>query len=154
MVSLFAGREKKIKVAKFFDITPESASSNGNVLLRFSEKDGFLDVMDLAGKPVYVDIAFNEPPRINEYGAMSKQRKAAPLYGLRYIIPGSINVKIIDRNILLTEENILCSQNGQVATLPADMLADKNVSILFDNATGAIKQIKYNSETDKKWEKK
>ncbi|MBP5366034.1 MAG: DUF4831 family protein [Bacteroidales bacterium] len=155
LVSLFAGREKKIKVVKYFDITPESASSNGNVLLRFSEKDGFLDVMDLSGKPVYVDIAFNEPPRINEYGAQSKQRKAAPLYGLRYIIPGSINVKIIDRNILLTEKNILCTQNGQVATLPADMLADKDVSILFDNATGAIKQIKYNNESNKaKWEKK
>lgn len=153
LISLFAGREKKITVVKYFEITPEVTLDNSIVLLRFSEKDGFLGAMDLAGKPVYADITFTTSQRINEYPAQSKQRKAAPLKGLRYTIPSEVNVKIIDRNILLCEQNVLCSQNGQIATLPSEILTDKNISINFDTTTGAIKQINRGESRDNRKEK-
>lgn len=156
LLSLFVGKEEIIKVVKYFDVTPNPTGESSVVLLRFSESEGFLNAMDLAGKPVYVDFVFNSNNRVNEYSEQSKQRKAEPLTGFRYIIPGTVNVKVIDRKTLLTEKTCFCAQNGQIATLPAQLLTDKSVSIRLDSSTGALIGIDYNSSDSKnnKWEKK
>ena len=138
-ISLFAGKEEKTIVTKYFDIEPGATSLTNTVLFRFSETDGFLDAMDITGKPVYIDIDYSQKSNVNAYQADSKQRKQNPINGFRYIIPGTINVKIIDRNILLTEANIQCSQNGQEATLPATTLTNNTIRLNPNN--GAITEI-------------
>ena len=138
-VELFAGRRDTFIVEKVYDVLPDYDGDDSVVLLRFSEKSGFLDPLDLNGKPVYVDFEFNDHQHVNSYAEGSKQRKSAPLDGLRYIIPGNLTLRVLDRNNLLCEQDLLCTQNGQVATLPAAMLATK--SIVLDTTNGAIKSI-------------
>lgn len=144
LVSMFAGKRVKVRVVKYYDIMPDCYGASSQVLLRFSDKDGFLDAMDLNGKPVYVDMSFTKPAQVNALSAQSKERRAKPLYGLRYIQPATVNVKVIDRNKLIGESNVLCSQGGQILTLPADVLLQSNVSIKLSPVTGALEYIKYN----------
>ena len=58
---------------------------------------------------------------------------------LRNMIPGNVTIKVMDRNILLTQKTIHCTQNGQIATLPAAQTLTN--SICFDPSTGAITSI-------------
>ncbi len=145
-LSLFTGKEEKIIITKYFNIEPGATSLTSTVLFRFSESDGFMDAMDITGQPVYIDLDFSAASKINTYSADSKQRKQNPLTGLRYIIPGIINVKIIDRNVLLTEADIPCSQNGQEATLPISLL-DGSHSIKLNTINGSLIEIGNISET-------
>lgn len=135
-VSLFAGKVEKVKVVKYYDVEPGATSMNSIVLFRFSETDGFMDAMDITGKPVYVDMEFGGA-KVNSYDENSKLRKQNPLSGLRYVIPGTVKVKIIDRNILLTEKEIECAQSGRVATLPIEMLMG-GYSIKLNTVSGAL----------------
>jgi len=143
-LSLFVGKELKVTVTKYYEIEPGATSLTNTVLFRFSETDGFMDAMDIIGKPVYIDIDYSNAYKINAYSDDSKQRKQNPITGFRYILPGTINVKIIDRNILLTETNIQCSQNGKEATLPLEIINNK-YSIKFNPTNGALIEIKENN---------
>lgn len=146
-LTLFAGKEEKTIVTKYFEIEPGSTSLTSTVLFRFSETDGFMDAMDITGKPVYIDIDYSQKTKINAYPTDSKQRKQNPISGFRYIIPGTINVKIIDRNLLLTEVNIRCTQNGQEASLPTTTLT--NSTIRLNTSNGSIAEICTNKNDDK-----
>lgn len=150
--SLFAGKTVKMKVVKYYDVEPGAVSLNSTVLFRFSDKDGFMDAMDITGKPVYADIEFAAGGKLNAYSDDSKQRKQNPVTGLRYIMPGEITVKVIDRNVLLAEKTVLCTENGQEATLPLDMITD-GCSIILNTTSGTIVSITAQEEkrpTDKK----
>lgn len=143
-ISMFAGKKKTIKVVKYYDVVPDCYGATSQVLLRFSEKEGFLDAMDLNGKPVYVDMTFTKPTQVSSYSAQSKERRSKPIYGLRYIRPAMVNVKVVDRNKQIGEGNVLCSQGGQLLSLPAKVLTEKGVSVKFDSTNGALEYIKYN----------
>lgn len=146
LLSMFAGKKLTQRVVMYYDIMPDCYGATSQVLLRFSEKDGFLDAMDLNGKPVYVDMAFSKPTPVNTYSAQSKERRAKPVDGLRYVQPATVNVKIIDRNKLIGEGNVLCSQGGQVLTLSSALLTEKGVSVKLSPVTGALEYIKYNDK--------
>ena len=135
-VSLFAGVSDTLTAVRYVDVMPDYSGANSMVPIRFSETHGFLDALDLTGKPVYVDVEFDDAARVNAYAEGSKQRKSAPLTGLRYCIPGYLNVKVLDRNNLLTQKTVRCSQNGQTATLPAEMML--GCKIVLDPANGAL----------------
>lgn len=142
-VSLFAGKRLTIRTSRYYTLTPDPQGTASTVLLRFSEQTGFLDAMDLSGKPVYVDVAFTQGKRLAELPATSKQRKDKPVDGLRYTLPGQMNVKVVDRNILLCEKTVACGQNGQTLTLPTNILLNPNAHVEFDPATGALRGISY-----------
>lgn len=144
-LSLFTGKVKTIKVVKYFDVEPGARSLTSSVLFRFSETDGFMDAMDITGKPVYIDIDYSDASRLNAYQADSKQRKQNPVVGFRYIIPGTINVKVIDRSTLLVEKNILCTQNGQEASLPLNMISD-GYSIRLNTVNGSLESVQQNKK--------
>lgn len=139
-VSLFSGIEKRQTVVRYFEFSPDQYTPTTNVLFRFSDKTGFVDKMDLNGTPVYADLTIHNDTRISEFAATSKQRKSQPLTGLRYINPGNITVKIIDRNIPMAEAKLKCAQTGQILTLPVEMLKD-NQTIKFDTITGALEHV-------------
>lgn len=135
-VELFVGRRDTIYVERTIDILPDYNGKSNFLPIRFSESDGFVDEMDLTGKPVYVDIEFDGKTRVNELPATSKERQKAPLTGIRYIVPGLVTVRVQDRNILLCQKTVECAQNGQVATLPAAMLQTHSIAI--DPASGKV----------------
>jgi len=150
-ISLFAGKIVKAKVVKYFNIEPDDNMMSNTVLFRFSEKEGFMNAMDITGKPVYIDLEFSSDSKVNAYSEDSKLRKQNPVTGLRYIIPGEVTAKVIDRNILLAQKTVPCTQNGQEATLPLSMLSE-GYAIIFNTTNGSITSIKAKQEkpTDKK----
>ncbi len=135
-LELFTGHRDTLIVTKIIEIMPDYNGANSTVPIRFSESAGFLDAMDLSGKPIYVDLEFDDSAKLNELPKTSKQRSNEPLNGLFYIIPGNVTVKVLDRNIPLAQVKIRCTQNGQVACLPASQILSNIISL--DNATGAI----------------
>ncbi len=143
-VEMFAGRRDTVTVVKYVDVTPDYNGANSLVPIRFSETAGFVDALDLTGKPVYVDIEFSDKAKVNALPDNSKERKSSPLTGLRYYIPGCVSVRVLDRNILLCQTEVRCTQNGVIATLPASLLSTH--SLLFDTATGAIKGMTLKSD--------
>lgn len=147
MVELFAGRRDTVVVTRYVDVVPDYNGSNSVIPVRFSETDGFVDAMDLTGKPVYVDLEFSDANRLNSQPEGSKARKERPLTGLRYCVPGCLSVRVLDRNILLCQKSVLCSQNGQVAELPAQMMATR--AITLDPATGALRSVGATQATSK-----
>jgi hypothetical protein len=50
-------------------------------------------------------------------------------------------VKVIDKNILLLEQEVLLGQFGQLFSLPVSVLEQNNVSIELDAQTGALQRI-------------
>lgn len=137
---LFVGRRDTLIVTKVVEVTPDYDGASNMVPIRFSESNGFVDALDLSGKPVYVDLEFNDQWRVNAYAPDSKMRKEAPTTGLFYMLPGSVTVKVSDRNIVLCQKKVSCTQNGQLANLPAGQLA--NHQITLDAATGAISSLR------------
>lgn len=138
-VEMFAGRRDTITVSRVVEVTPDYNGASNVVPLRFSETSGFVDAMDLSGKPIYVDMEFDNSARMSEYEPGSKQRQGAPLNGLFHILPGRVSVRVLDRNILLAQKSVRCTQNGQVGCLPAGLVAGSR--IVLDPATGAIVSI-------------
>lgn len=137
LVELFAGRRDTVVVTKVVNVIPDFDGENSVIPLRFSETEGFVDALDLAGKPVYVDFEFSDANKLNSLPEDSKARKARPLGGLRYIVPSCLTVRVLDRNILLIQKSMLCAQGGQVAELPAAMTSTH--AIQLDPATGALR---------------
>lgn len=138
-VEMFAGRRDTITVTRVVEVVPDYNGASNVVPLRFSETSGFADAMDLSGKPIYVDMEFDNSARVSEYEPGSKQRQGAPLNGLFHILPGNVSVRVLDRNILLAQKSVRCTQNGQVACLPASQVGASQ--IVLDAATGAIVSI-------------
>ena len=137
-VELFAGRRDTIVVTQIVEVIPDYDGPSNIVPARFSETAGFVDAMDLSGKPVYVDLEFDDSARVND-GATSKQKQSDQQTGFRYMIPGNVTIKVMDRNVLLTQKKIRCTQNGQIATIPASQILTN--ALTFDPATGAIVSI-------------
>lgn len=137
LVELFAGRRDTVFVTRAVDVVPDYDGENSVIPLRFSESDGFVDALDLTGKPVYVDFEFSDANKLNAFPEGSKARKSKPLNGLRYCVPSCLSVRVLDRNIPLCQKSVLCSQGGQVAELPAQMIATH--AIVLDPATGAVR---------------
>lgn len=148
-VSLFAGKEVRQTVVRYFELVPDRFTPASTVLFRFSTQKGFLDVMDLNGTPVYADVTIHNDQRLSELPAMSKQRKQSPLTGLRYVLPGRVTVKVIDRNIPMAEATVDCAQTGQVATLSPAMTAPGLV-LRFDTTTGAMLTVGMEPQSDAK----
>lgn len=135
-MELFVGHRDTVWVDWFVDIVPDYNGAANLVPVRFSQSAGFVDAMDLTGKPIYVDFEFDDRTHVNAIPETSKERAKAPLSGLRYMIPGLLTVRVLDRNVLLTQQTVECTQNGQIATLPASMLQTHKLT--FSPATGRL----------------
>ena len=83
---------------------------------------------------------FDDSSKVNEYPEGSKQRKASPVSGFRYYLPCNLMVKVLDRNILLTETRVRCTQNAQLMSLPAEYLRECEIEI--DGANGSLKSLR------------
>ncbi len=140
LMELFVGKTESYTVTKTFDFIPDSMSVNNAVLCRISSQKGILDPMDLSGTPVYIEINVNEPKALPS-GVVVTDDKEPLRQGLFYCVPAKGEVKIIDRNILLLEKDVLLGQYGQLISLPVDLLEKDNIRIELNPTTGALKNI-------------
>jgi len=96
--------------------------------------------MDLSGTPVYIQLNIDKH-KLLPTGYVPTDKKEPLRQGLFYRIPVKATVKIIDRNILMLEKDVLLGQYGQLISLPVDILQKDNVRIELDPTTGALKNI-------------
>ena len=140
LVELFVGKKESYVITKTFDFIPDSMSVNNAVLCRFSKQKGVLNSTDLSGTPIYIEINVEKPKALPS-GTVVVDDKELLRQGLFYCVPAKGEVKIVDKNILLLEKDVLLGQYGQLISLPVDLLQKDNIRIELDPATGALKNI-------------
>ena len=138
-MSLFTGIEKKQTFTKVYEFIPESSQSPNTVLFRFSQQNGFLESMDVSGTPVYIEVEWDSKEARNHIA--NENKKGVNTTGLAVCNPGKAKVKIIDRTLLLTEQEVQLGQFGQLYRLPADLLNNDNVGVMLNEITGAVENI-------------
>jgi hypothetical protein len=138
-LSLFKGRKETQTVEKTFTFIPDVAAPGNKILFRFSKQKGFTDIVDMTGTPVYIEIETGSIGN-NSVPAVSTDTKER--YGLVYCRPAKVNVKIIDRTVLLNEKTVLIGQYGTLHQLPLSILDDPSTTLKLDPNTGALLEIK------------
>lgn len=139
-MELFAGKTITTTSIKTFDVIPNQSKGANDVLFRFSTSKGVVDKMDVSGTPVYLDwkvVENNELPQTED----KKKDKTTPT-GLFYCLPGKVVVKIIDRNLLLKEQEVKIAQYGRTLCLPVELLERNDLQIEMEPSTGALKNIR------------
>lgn len=137
---LFTGKKETQTITRIFEFVPERVNPESTVLFRFSSNKGIVDRMDLSGAPVYIEIKNLSIPELPHQE--SKKEQAAN--GLYYMMPGKATVRLIDRNILMFEDQMDIAQFGQTLSMPASLLERQKIEIELCPATGALKQVKVN----------
>lgn len=111
------------------------------VLFRFSNQLGIVDVDDLGGVPVYMNLKATERAPILD--AKEAEKKQKSLKGIVYNVPGKASFEILMNNKTLCKGEAQITQFGTREGLAPVMFEDKKapVKIYFYPETGAIKQI-------------
>jgi hypothetical protein len=133
---LFVGKVEEQVVTRVFEYIPGKQGNGNNVLFRFSKSDGIVDKMDVTGTPVYIEVKDETVRHLPENEI--KDSKASAKQGLFYCVPGKARVRVLDRTVLLFEQEMDVAQFGQLVSLPAGLLERKNVEIELSPVTGAL----------------
>lgn len=123
-----------------FDLYFDAAeATQQQVLFRFSEQLGLVDIDDLAGEPYYVSLTVTEDNRLPEVADPKLFKKVEK--GIAYCVPGKARITLSSATERLAEGNFSMAQFGHVMRLPQAQFTDKKkpTSALFVPQTGAIK---------------
>ena len=141
LTAMFIGTEQTSTTVRTYPVVPGDTQSQRVVAARVSVTEGPVDVDNLSGMPVYLDITVTERgtlPR-NEKG----EEKKFPKGGLAYRIPGAANVKALVGGQTVWSGNVEIAQYGIVFGLDPSIFSDKKAPayVIFDSTTGAIKEL-------------
>ncbi len=140
-MELFIGKKNTYQTTQVFDVLAEPMAVNNTVLFRFSTLKGIVDKMDLSGTPVYVEVEVDNQKLLPKQIVIDSKNKEEVRNGLFYCRPAKAKVKIIDRNILLSQKEVYLAQYGQVLSMPSEVLERDDVRIELNPVTGALKSI-------------
>ncbi len=136
-ISLFAGKTITVKHTQTFELIPDPLSSYNNyVICRFSEQNGVLDPMDITGTPIYFSLDNKQNMTLNN--TAEEDPKKPQQKGLFYCLPGEVSISVKDKTTEIYKSELSIAQYGKKAYLPASLLTNENISILFDPRTGAL----------------
>lgn len=140
-MSLFTGREIKIKKTYNFEIIPDNDSLEYTIT-SFSEWDGI--TQNESGKPISLTLYLNESldaiqNHTDQYLNEIKLRDK-PFKGLIYRIPADIYAEIFYDENVLYKKNIKISQFGSVNLIPGNIF-NEEISIEFYPQNGSLKRI-------------
>jgi len=139
-LELFVGKTETFTTTHSFDLIPNELSVSNEVLFRFSALNGIVDKMDVSGAPVYYELKVEDTQKLPN-GPIVSDKKGEVRNGLFYCKPGKAVVKIIDKNVLIKEQEVFLGQYGQTISMPSNVLEQGNVSIQLNPATGALQSI-------------
>ncbi len=139
-LSLFKGKRETIIQTKTFRFIPDANTPANQVLFRFSKENGFTEISNMAGTPVYIEIRNASIPDERNLPVSANQERT----GLIYCRPAKATVQVIDRTVLLNEKEIMIGQFGTLHQLSTDLLDSSNTSVLMDPKTGALIEIHTN----------
>jgi hypothetical protein len=136
---LFTGTSHTEKKYSKFSIEP-IADIEKEILFRFSKYKGIVDVDDLSGRPVYINIS---DLKMVDTLEIDPKKKAKELQSIVYNVPGTAAVTVFYGTTQLYSGEFSVTQFGTTQILAASLFEDKKapVQIYFYPHSGAIKQI-------------
>ncbi|MCF0194655.1 MAG: DUF4831 family protein [Bacteroidaceae bacterium] len=142
LTSLFTGTTQTSTEVFTFTYVPEKPV-DGEMICRFSSYLGLVDNENLAGAPIYLTVrALESMPKTENNAAADKKRAKLEEEGVVYNVPVMTEVKVYDTKRTYVKKEMPMAQFGRVEIL-SDVLFNKKATtrVLFDGATGAIKQL-------------
>ena len=123
-ISLFAGKTYTSEVEFDFSFVPDASMKNKPVVIfRFSRDKGVLDVSDLTGRPVVIEImSNNELAHVNMIPVNTQGTAYDKIY---YRIPEVVDIMITDGNRNLGGKRQFIYQFGKKVALPANYILGK-----------------------------
>ena len=142
LLTLFSGTSETQDYSFTIDITPNEPVTK-QILFRFSGKLGVLPIDNLAGEPVWIDIADNK--MLESYSspmAKSSSGKTSKTQFLYYRIPGRASIKVYNNRISFIEKEAQIAQFGNVEVISSTIMGrNSDTKITFDTTTGAVLKI-------------
>ncbi len=141
LTAMFLGTAQKSTSVRTYTVVPTSDDSQRTIGARMSVTEGPVDLDDLTGIPVYIEIKTVERASLprNEKG----EEKKFPKGGLAYRIPGTADVRATASGNTLFDANIDMAQMGVVFGLEPNLFTDKKepAYVIFDPTTGDIREL-------------
>lgn len=144
LLTLFSGTSETEDHIFTINVTPDAPITK-EILFRFSSKLGVLQVDNLAGEPVWIDI--NDKKMLDSYtapastGKSGKNVKSTAQF-LYYRIPGRATVNVYNNRLSFTEQDIQIAQFGNVEVISSTIMGkNADTKIVFDTTTGNVKSI-------------
>ena len=138
LVELFTGSVSVEKQSASFEAEP-TGEMEKEVIFRFSKHLGLVDLEDLSGSPVYMNLRKAEPIEAAPVDPKAKKESK----GIFYNIPGKASVEVFYGTKQLSKSSLEVVQFGSKQILATSLFEDKQgpVKVYFYPQTGAIKQI-------------
>lgn len=139
--SLFSGTKQTSTEVFSFNFIPQQETDK-QVLFRFSQKLGLLDVDDLAGDPIYVSVKNMETlPQAQPDEAVAKKKEKMER-GVYYNVPARVGVKVFSPQQEYCSMETPMGQFGVVEIL-SNLLFDKKTTtqVTFFQSTGGTKDV-------------
>ena len=144
LLQLFKGTSTSEMHTFVLHYLPPKTGVERNILFRFSDYLGLVDSDNLAGEPYYIDIKdlktlpAVKPIDPNDKKALKLQQQKQQ-FGLRYLIPGTAEIKIYDVQNVLTTLQVPFSQFGRIEHLGGDLFNKKmQTSVQLSPTTGGL----------------
>ncbi len=144
-MSLFTGREIKVKKNYEFNIVPKKILADSLMyIFSFSEKSGVSYINASSGKEIYLKFNGNNELKLTDnftkINLETNEDDKKGFEGLIYRIPANIITEIIYDNTVIFKKAVKISQFGTLNIIPADIVND-NISIEFYPRYGSLKRI-------------
>ena len=144
LTELFAGSLETEYFTKTVVVVPEQNNIDRQVIARFSEKLGVVDVDNLAGEPIYLSLT-NKTPKVNmQLSPKDLQRLESKLSeGIVYNIPAKADLAIEFKNRVAKNIEVDVVQFGTKDVLVRKMFDNNKqpVKVYFYPELGAVKQV-------------
>lgn len=137
LMQLFTGYTEVVDKSFDLNITPTDSIPH-QVLFRFSKKLGVLDISNLAGEPVYLDIQNEKTVPI----PTAEEKNKKKLSGIVYNLPGKASVKVYQGKKTFYQGELDLTQFGNTEMLDNDLFNKKmTTKVTFDSNTGAVLKV-------------
>lgn len=144
LTELFAGSLETEYFTKTVVVVPEQNNIDRQVIARFSEKLGVVDVDNLAGEPIYLSLT-NKTPKVDmQLSAKELQRLESKLSeGIVYNIPAKADLVIEFKNRVAKNMEVDVVQFGTKDVLVRRMFDNNKqpIKVFFYPELGAVKQV-------------
>lgn len=144
LLQLFKGSSYSEMHTFVLNYLPSKEGEMKDVLFRFSDFLGLVDNDNLAGEPYYIDVRdlktlpAVKPIDPTDKKALKKAQQTQQL-GLRYLLPGTAEIKIYNAHNVLTTLQAPFSQFGRVEHLGGDLFNKKmQTSVQLSPTTGGL----------------
>jgi hypothetical protein len=144
LLQLFKGSSKSEMHTFVLNYLPSKDGVTHDILFRFSDFMGLVDDDNLAGEPYYIDVRdLKTLPAVKPINPADKKalKKAQQIQqiGLRYLLPGTAEIKIYNALNVLATLQAPFAQFGRVEHLGGDLFNKKmQTSVQLSPTTGGL----------------